>query len=500
VLQGELEGLALEPDTGLMPPPSCAQAPEVLMAWAIRACALAAVLAIALALWATSAQARTHRFTAAAVGRGGVVFRVRGIRPNSVVGLSIVIPADGRSPRRVIRHPIALRRARHQIGRGRLHVRIHVAQRRRVGPTRRRPRAVIRTLATSASAPGCPTTVAPGSWPVGCFRPYGVASPFNRPLPAEPRLVPNSAAIVNQLMSWGKAQGLIVGQPEGNNEDYGHPVYYSGPEDPLYRIHCTRWTSSCAIEGMQVRIPSSARPASGSDAHMVVIDQEGGWEYDFWQVHTQPLPPGGGTIEISHGGRTRWGTPGATGLDSNATAAGFGLEAGVIRAEEWASATAADAPINHALFMSVRCTAGFSVYPAAADSAGQTCPVSERADAPPLGAHFYLDMSEAEIDALPLPAWKKPILKAMASYGLYVGDTFGGTSNSFGLAAESDTQYLSLGLPGRYAELGKRWGVGTWNGAYVFDIASGVEWSRYLKVVEPFSEGLLRTLTGGGTL
>jgi hypothetical protein len=285
-------------------------------------------------------------------------------------------------------------------------------------------------------------------------------------------------------MSWGQAQGLIVGQPEGNGEDYGHPVYYATPSDPLYTVHCTQWTSSCAIEGMKIHIPAAARPPSGSDGHMVVIDQENGWEYDFWQVHTQPLPAAGGEIDISHGGRTRWGTADATGLGGGATAADFGLEAGVIRAEEWGSATSEGAPINHALFMSVRCTSGAAVYPAAPGTTGLRCSGSE-AGAPPLGAHFYLDLSDAQIDALPVPAWKKPILMAMAHYGLFVGDTFGGSSNSFGLSAESDIQYRSLGLPGRYAELGKKWGVGTYNGAYVFDIASGVDWAQDLKVVDP---------------
>jgi hypothetical protein len=321
--------------------------------------------------------------------------------------------------------------------------------------------------------------------PPACWRPYSAASPFNRSLPAAPRLDANSGAIVSRLMSWGKAQGLIVGQPEGNSEDYGHPIYYASSSDPLYTVHCTQWTDGCDIDGMTVRIPSDARPASGSDAHMVVIDQEAGWEYDFWQVHTQPLPTAGGRIEISHGGRTRWGTADATGLGSNATAAHFGLAAGLVRADEWSGATAEAAPINHALTMSVRCTSGSSVYPAAAGSTGLVCPASSRDGAPPIGAHFYLDLSDAEIDALAVPAWKKPILLAMAHYGLFVGDTFGGTSNSFGLAAESDTQYRALGMPPRYAALGKKWGVGTWNGAYVFDIASGVDWAQDLKVVDP---------------
>ena len=63
---------------------------------------------------------------------------------------------------------------------------------------------------------------------------------------------------------------------------------------------------------------------------MAVIDQASGWEYDFWQVESKPA--GGGTISISWGGRTAIGTADADGLGSNATAAHFGLAAGVIRA------------------------------------------------------------------------------------------------------------------------------------------------------------------------
>ncbi len=343
-------------------------------------------------------------------------------------------------------------------------------------------------LTAGAGASCLLTSITSLTWPAGCWRPYdNDASPFNRPLPPSPRLASDSAAIVSRLASWGKPQGLIVGHPETNRSDYGHPVYYASAEDPLYTIRCTMWTASCPIDGLAVRIPAAARPASGGDAHMVVIDQTNGWEYDFWQVQTQPLPLGGGTIKISHGGRTRWGTSGASGLGSNATAAHFGLSAGMIRAEEWETAVASGTAINHALFMSVKCSGGYSVYPAAPGTTAAPCSSfgSSNEGAPPMGAHFYLDMSDAQIDVLAVPAWRKPILKAMARYGLFVGDTFANGPNSFGLAAESDTQYRALGRSGRYAALGKKWGVGTYGGAYLFDIDSGVDWGRYLRVVDP---------------
>jgi hypothetical protein len=277
-----------------------------------------------------------------------------------------------------------------------------------------------------------------------------------------------------------------VGHPEDNAGDYGHPIYYARPTDPLYTVHCTRWTSVCELEGMRVRIPPEARPASGSDRHMAVIDQAGGWEYDFWQVRTVPLPATGGEVRISHGGRTRWGTADSDALGTNATAAHFALGAGVIRAEEWDAATSSGKPIRHALFIGVRCTAGYSVYPAAPDTTASVCRGRrKRAKAPPLGARFYLDMSGAQIDTLPVPTWKRPILKAMARYGMIVGDTGGNRHTSFGVSAESDTQYRAFGYRGRYSELGRRWGVPTYKGAYVFDIASGVHWRRRLRVVDP---------------
>ncbi|MBI5105365.1 MAG: hypothetical protein HZB46_10375, partial [Solirubrobacterales bacterium] len=38
-------------------------------------------------------------------------------------------------------------------------------------------------------------TFGAGAWPGACWRPYAEDSPFNRPLPAEPRLARGSAAI-----------------------------------------------------------------------------------------------------------------------------------------------------------------------------------------------------------------------------------------------------------------------------------------------------------------
>ncbi len=343
--------------------------------------------------------------------------------------------------------------------------------------------AITPQMSTSCAPPGA-SLFGGGSWPPACWRPYGAESPFNLRLPRKPAVHDRSTRIVRGTLAAHEPQGLLVGHPDGSGHDYGHPVYYSGSLDPVYTIRCVRWVATCEVHGRQVRIPAEALPASGSDAHMAVIDPRSRWEYDLWEVRTVPLPPFGGRITIGHGGRTRWGTANSTGLGSNATAAHFALDAGVIRAEEWAHATAVSGAIEHALFMSVRCTAGRSVYPAAPEATGTVCD-RKRNRAPALGARYYLKMKDGQIDALPVPAWKRPILKAMAHYGMIVGDTFGGDRHAFGLGAESDTQYTAFGHPGRYRQLGEAWGVPTYAGAHVFDIGTGVNWRDRLRVVRP---------------
>ncbi|HYV16888.1 MAG TPA: hypothetical protein VE972_12810, partial [Conexibacter sp.] len=194
------------------------------------------------------------------------------------------------------------------------------------------------------------------------------------------------------------------------------------------------------------------------------------------------------TLTFSLGGRTRID---GSGLGSNATAARFGGLAGPIRAQELSAGV-----IHHALFVVVRCatsatTFGYGtkldgssksayVYPAMAG--GTRCSSTDNTDAPPLGARFQLNMTDQQIDALGMPAWKRGILIALAHYGGYVGDTGG---PGFGLLLESSSMYTSLGYADPLATLGRTLGLSLWSGRYVFNVASGVDWARYLRVVVP---------------
>lgn len=320
------------------------------------------------------------------------------------------------------------------------------------------------------SPPSCTPafgSFAVGNWPAGCWRPYGSSSPFNQPLPASPRLYSNSAAVVSRTLRFGTPGNMVAGNADTSG-DYAHPSYYSRTSDPWFKIHCTEPWGTCPIEGMWVQIPDAARPAGGADGHMAVIDQPDGWEYDFWQV--QHKPGGGGEIDISWGGRT---STSGDGLGSNATAAQFGLQAGIIRAQEMEAGK-----INHALFMTVSCTTGGYVYPAR--GGGSTC--SDTTNAPAGGMRFQLNYSDAEIAALNVPQWKKTILTALAHYGAYIGDTGG---SGIGFEFESGSTYTSFGYQDEMVKFAQsQSGVAYYNGLYVFHVADGVDWTRF-RVIDP---------------
>ena len=311
-------------------------------------------------------------------------------------------------------------------------------------------------------------------WPPGCWRPYADSSPFNLPVPDHPQLHPDSAAIVRRLMGWGSPQNLLAGHAD-TEADFYHPIFWSTFSDPIYTVHCVKFTP-CAVEGHRLRIPAQARAAAGGDGHLAVMDQTTGWEYDFWQVRRKP--ENGGTLVVSHGGRTR--TDGS-GLGSNATAAWFGLAAGVVRAQELEAGE-----IDHALFAAVRCSSGVSVYPAQQGTSGAHCNEFGISDkhAPPMGARLWLDMSDEEIGALQAPEWQKTLLSSMAKYGMLVGDTLAG-HGSWGIQGDSGSSYTSFGSPDPWRRLAVDLGASPYGVGYAFNIGHGVDWAGRLRVLSP---------------
>jgi hypothetical protein len=368
------------------------------------------------------------------------------------------------------------------------------------GQSRIRSTLLVSCMIASGCQPGATTTAPPrppcepggpyaaGSWPPGCWRPYADTSVFYSAVSASPRLAPNSDRIVARIINSSQNGGLSKDDHPNNlivhtDGTSGEPTYYSQATDPEYTLRCTmvRW-GVCPLEGLKIRVPEGAQSEGNRaaqetnsdaymgqpDAHLTVVDQQAGWEYDLWQVHRTPIRAADGPeIRFSWGGMTRLlsdgraaddlkrdpvtGQPVPGAVIGDATAARYGSLAGRIRAEEFA-----DAKIDHALLIVVNCDNGAFVYPAR--KSGRRCSATmdpndpqkklSDTDAPPMGTRLQLNMSPADIDALannnpPVPKWKVTLLQAIAKYGMFIGDT--GSSGYFGIETEAGNQYTSVG-------------------------------------------------------
>ena len=311
-----------------------------------------------------------------------------------------------------------------------------------------------------------------------CGRPYSSSSPFNTPVGPHPKLASSSALIVQRLMGWGPPQADYAGA-SGTSRDWSHPLYFAKGSDPRYRIHQTGWANR-DIEGRHILIPRRARPAGASDGSFTVVEPNG-WEYDFYRAHRPSRRGHTFTADFGRRGLWRGSGLGTSGVPSRGgtTAAGFSNQAGVIRVSEMKAGA-----INHALFMSVNCHHG-NVWPANRVGTHGLCSLRY---APAMGQHFWLDMTTSQINALRVPGWKKIILRAMAKYGMYVGDDGGST---WSLMFESGDNYTSFGHPDPWIAYARSRGIRGWRDPstgrtlYYFDLKNAVNWRTKLKVLAP---------------
>jgi hypothetical protein len=282
-----------------------------------------------------------------------------------------------------------------------------------------------------------------GNWPCANWRPYSASSPFNTRIGSHPQVESNSRSVVDRLNHGGHINSLVAGDADRG----ASPTFWSNPDDPTYRIECESFGGNCSVSGMEIHVPDQAVPEGGyarlkdcagcsanegdwdHDAHMTIVDQSSGWEYDFWAVHSMA----NGVIKIGWGGRTQIE---GDGLGSGGVAAGFGNLAGVIRGPEFASGH-----IDHALTIAVPCVNG-TVWPAkgkAWECAQHGMPTADRLR---LGSRVQLQISDTELSQLPV--WQRGIARALRDYGGYVNDTTGDESQ-WGPSLESAGTYTDFG-------------------------------------------------------
>ena len=260
------------------------------------------------------------------------------------------------------------------------------------------------------------------AWPAR-FRPYGAQSPWNRPLPENPRLMRESARMIASAFSEGPGEGVLRATPPGRY-DYSHPVYVATASDPLVTTKCFIYCSR-ADTGFSVHVPAKARPAQGDDHHLGVV-QPDGMEYDFWEAF-QNGPKGlvtrdwraGDVLYYGGGGRcSNVFTGSGFEQEGGPTAGGACLAAGRVESSELEDGT-----IRHALFSVIACVAdGVSVFPAnQALHVNGTC-LGEPSGHIPLGARLWLDLTDSQVNALGLSRAETVVLQALHHYGAYVMD------------------------------------------------------------------------------
>jgi hypothetical protein len=275
-----------------------------------------------------------------------------------------------------------------------------------------------------AATPTPHATVAPSPTPPplgGSIYPAGYPSwtstdVFLQALPANPRIAAWSATALNEyntnhggMGSWTTFTPL---QP-GNANDGSTPIYIAQNSDPTYTIRCTLYNCP-GLEGSVIHVPTPyvvGRNGAG-DGHFAVVAPDKSAVYEFYQAKQ----PSGGTINISSG--TKFLTSGSAwsvSYSGAANAAQGSFVAGVVTADDLLKGH-----VDHALMIAVPCESG-KVYPTLADPDGP-CANGKGA---PMGGRLWLNLTDAQIDALAMPNTKTTIAKALAHYGAFIMDSAG---------------------------------------------------------------------------
>jgi hypothetical protein len=227
-----------------------------------------------------------------------------------------------------------------------------------------------------------------------------------------------------------------------NLVEFGIPVYSVDATTPRHTVTCrvTEW-GRCPFEGRQVPIPDGARPHSGSDGAMVVVDPAGATVYEFWQAR-----PGESGWSASFGAiNDLWGS----GWGGSSTGSGASRLGGVIRLAE---IDRGEIPHALALQTSNACPDAFRA------PAVKTDGNSRRGDCIPEGARVQLDPT-LDLSTLGLPPGQLAVAAAMQRYGGYIVDIGGAPlSVSFELAPDAagdspGSVYTRAGFLGDYDHL-----------------------------------------------
>ena len=288
---------------------------------------------------------------------------------------------------------------------------------------------------------------------VAPWRPFSAGSPWNTPLPTDPVLAPDSAALVADFMN-SSPYGVHL---DVNISGYSIPLYWADGATPTHTVIASLggegWTS---IDGTQATatmpIPVGAVPDPLGDHHLLVVDRQRNLEWGCWNMTESAGKWSAGVCAIADLNGTGVRTPVTQArpwyLAVGARACGFPLVAGLIRTEEIAAGR-----IDHALVVAYpHVRAGVFTSPASTAQArvGDDA-ISTRGI--PCGGRLQFDPS-VNLDALDLSRSGRIIMRALQEYGAYVGD-YSGALTLYAENSAAAQAFWSTGVLQMYELLGR---------------------------------------------
>jgi hypothetical protein len=239
---------------------------------------------------------------------------------------------------------------------------------------------------------------------------YANDSFWNQAIGPDPALEPNSEALVAKaLVAYAGTSNLA------KSDAWGIPIAYADSNSELYSIGCNKYGCDKQVS---IRIPKYAKPATGSDHHLVVIDAAES-EVDMWIASYDPDKDAWAAGSRYRTRSDEWGAMCYPHYRCNsAVAAGFAEPGGIVRPEE-----IDQGHIDHALVFATPYTrAGLIACPAT-----HTDGKFNDSAALPEGARIQLDPT-FDVGAQPWPQWQKILARALQKYGAFLADTGGSLS------------------------------------------------------------------------
>jgi hypothetical protein len=254
------------------------------------------------------------------------------------------------------------------------------------------------------------------------FRLFSSTGFWNAQPVASAPLDPSSASIVSALSKEVTQEEGAEKGPAVNTTAWSVPIYTVPSTQATVKVKLPyAWIAprpALQAAWSAVPLPSNAKPAAGTDKHLVVWQPSSKHLWEFW--HLEKKPEGweaywGGAMQNAFSAPGNYGPEAWSGATTGWGASGTSLSiaGGLITLEDLAKGT-----INHALAMAVP-NVREKIYASPAERTDGGC---LEASSLPAGAHLRLNPS-LDLSTLHLPHFTLMLAEAAQKYGIFVRDT-----------------------------------------------------------------------------